>query len=74
MQHDAIVDAKTWTMKNQTQVQLKFTRGVENGWRVAPKSFKDYVSQPKKSGYQALQSAAWRGALIQALIMWKLSG
>ena len=31
---------------------------------MAPNSFKDYVSQPKKSGYQALQSAT-RGALAR---------
>eukprot|EP00435_Cladocopium_sp_Y103_P023041 s1784_g5.t1 len=33
---------------------LRYVSSVENGWRVAPKSFKDYVSQPKKSGYQAI--------------------
>eukprot|EP00434_Breviolum_minutum_P019946 symbB.v1.2.017598.t1/scaffold1362.1/size123397/5 len=33
---------------------LRYVSGVENGWRVAPNSFKDYVSQPKKSGYQAI--------------------
>ena len=27
--------------------------GVEAGWKIAPNSFKDNVSKPKKSGYQA---------------------
>lgn len=32
----------------------RFVSNVENGWTVAPKSFKNYVTKPKKSGYQAL--------------------
>ncbi|CAJ1360917.1 unnamed protein product, partial [Effrenium voratum] len=33
---------------------LRYVSSVENGWIVAPKSFKNYVLQPKKSGYQAI--------------------
>ncbi|CAK9046975.1 30S ribosomal protein S1 [Durusdinium trenchii] len=31
---------------------LKYVSSVEAGWKIAPNSFKDYVSKPKKSGYQ----------------------
>ncbi|CAJ1428065.1 unnamed protein product [Effrenium voratum] len=33
---------------------LRYVSSVENGWIVAPKSFKNYVLRPKKSGYQAI--------------------
>eukprot|EP00913_Durusdinium_trenchii_P033686 g31534.t1 len=33
---------------------LKYVSSVEAGWKIAPNSFKDYVSKPKKSGYQAI--------------------